>query len=252
VLVVGVDPAPTKGFAVFDGHDRNVAIEDIPTFVSSILVAGDTLMTWDAPLTGPPSAAIRGESATGSAFSQRPIESFFGRSETGFKTPAGISVRGYSGCPHWAVSRYTLGLPRVGPYDDLPDDLPFRLISGDGERPSRGCHVVEVHPAVAIWLWCRESRGVDAVWLYKKEPDLLREAWDLLNGIEPVQRVLGGALGRPPSSDDELDARVAYALGRLWLDDPDSVTLLGGVDCGAFLIPRVPGIVEAFRSFVKS
>ena len=53
-----------------------------------------------------------------------------------------------------------------------------------------------------------------------------------------------------PRSDDQLDARVAYALGRLWLDDPVTVLLLGDEDSGSFLVPFAPGIEVAFRSFV--
>jgi predicted nucleotidyltransferase len=48
-----------------------------------------------------------------------------------------------------------------------------------------------------------------------------------------------------------MDARVAFVLGRLWLDAPDSVRLLGGVDEGTFLVPDVEGLEEAFGEFIS-
>jgi hypothetical protein len=249
VNVVGIDPAPAKGLSVFNGTDCHIRPEDAVTFIADIRTADDVLVTWDAPLSGPPTAVVAGAAARGSAFFQRPIESFFSKAATGFKTPAGVSVLGYAGCPHWALSRALVGLPRVGPYDADADALPFRLASDDVTRPRRGRHIVEVHPAVAIWLWCREERGADASWLYKRDPGVLGEVWESLMRVGPVGSVLSGVRRVPPSSDDELDARVAFALGRLWLDDPDSVVLLGDADAGAFLVPRVAGIVEAFGAF---
>lgn len=38
-------------------------------------------------------------------------------------------------------------------------------------------------------------------------------------------------------SDDELDARVAWLLGRLWLDGNASVEMVGSQSEGGFLLP---------------
>lgn len=248
--VCGIDPAPTKGLSVFDGKHGQIALEDSGSFLSEIGATGDVLVTWDAPLSGPPSSVVNGAAARGAAFSQRPIESFFSRAITGFKTPRGISVLGYSGCPHWALSRSLVGLPRVGSFDADAGSLPFRLASNDDQRPTKGCHIAEVHPAVAIWLWCRDDREADASWLYKKDSGVLWNLWKMILQVPSVGRVLSSIRAMPPSSDDQLVARVAYALGRLWLDEPNRVVLLGDLDSGAFLLPRVPGIVEAFHTLV--
>lgn len=248
--VSGIDPAPTKGLSVFDGADREVRLEESAAFVGRLAGEVDCLVCWDAPLTGPPSTVVAGAAAEGAAFSQRPIESFFSRASTGFKTPKGISVQGYSGCPHWALTRCLLGLPRVGKFDAPAESLPFLPLTREEQRPVGGRYVVEVHPAVALWLWCREGRGATASWRYKKDRTVLLELWEGLLRVPAVAGVLAEVQATVPTSDDQLDARVAYALGRLWLDDPVSVVLLGDANSGTFLVPSVNGIEMALRLFV--
>lgn len=247
--VVGIDPAPTKGLDTFDGGDRHVALHGSRAFIRSLCSDRDVLVCWDSPLTGPPDSTVAGGEGWGSAFSQRSIESFFSKGGTGFKTPLGISVRGYSGCPHWALSRALLGLPRVGPYDANDNKLPLRLLHTN-TPPTTGLHVVEVHPAVAIWLWCRERRDPSASWEYKKSASVSDELWRLLMAVPDIADVLSTVSDQVPPSDDILDARVAFALGRLWLDHPGSVALLGGADHGTFLLPEVSKMREAFAIFV--
>ena len=113
--VVAIDPAPAKestmysadaGFQLVPSWEMRRILDDLNPPV---------LLCWDAPLTGPRSVEEAGSGDRD--FSQRRLESFFRRKETGFKTPRGISVREYSGCPHWTISRSVLGLPRVGPWD---------------------------------------------------------------------------------------------------------------------------------------
>lgn len=254
--VVGIDPAPTKGLDTFDGTDRHVALSEARSFVDSLRQGVDVLVCWDSSLTGPPTATIGGQGGSGSDFSQRPIESFFSQARTGYKTPTGISVRGYSGCPHWALSRALLGLPKVGPYDMVGDALPFDLLYADGP-PTAGLHIVEVHPAVAIWLWCRDRRDSIENWEYKKRdpkrkgPSLvLEEVWQLLVELPQVAAALPEAARTLPQDDDILDARMAYVLGRLWLSGSGEVTLLGSADHGTFLLPRIRNITDDFAAFV--
>ncbi len=54
-----------------------------------------------------------------------------------------------------------------------------------------------------------------------------------------------------PISDDELDARIAWALGRLWIEDEGSVNLLGNLEYGTFLLPKIMGLEEAFLRFAQ-
>ena len=179
-------------------------------------------------------------------FSQRAIESFFSRESTGFKTPPGISARPYSGCPHWAISRSVLGLPRVGPWDADEADLPFRLLTGGPPPVGDGAYVVEVHPAVAAWLWCREHRGTGCSWKYKHEAEVQREMWEII-------RPLGDQLGEiTPSNDDQFDALVAFILGTRWLSGDGSVELVGSQSAGAMLLPAVPGLSQALGEFVAA
>jgi len=242
--VIGIDPAPVKGLHVFDGHDRHIPLPESRSFIDELKTNWDVLVCWDAPLTGPPFSIIGGGEARGSAFSQRPIESFFSRQRTGFKTPKGISVRGYSGCPHWALSRSLIGLPKTGPYDK--DTLPFQLLSHESQRPLRGRHIVEVHPALALWLWCREGRGDRQSWDYKRDVSVRGQLWNQLLQIPAVSEVLSSTCPVAPATDDEFDARVAFALGYLWLHDPSSVVLLGSLDTGTFLLPRLEGLEKGF------
>lgn len=63
-------------------------------------------------------------------------------------------------------------MPRVGRFDALDESLPFALLAGQ-QRPGHGRCVVEVHPAVALWLWCREARDAAASWLYKRDRSVI-------------------------------------------------------------------------------
>ena len=257
--VYGIDPAPRKSMSVFDGAHREIALEESADFLDRLAGGDDCLVCWDAPLTGPPSAVVESaRAASGGAFSQRPIESFFDRTKTGYKTPAGISVQGYSGCSHWAITRALLGLPRVGRFDDEAAVLPFSPLLSDAQRPSRGRCVVEVHPAVAMWLWCRENWSPPTTpWFYKKRqvgaadrPAVLAWFWSALLEVAAFRTVSDSPeWAADPTSDDELDSRVAYALGRLWLDGSSEVFFLGDADTGGFLLPRDPSMEEAFKSF---
>ena len=125
------------------------------------------LVCWDAPLTRPSMEGLLLESEPKHKdFTQRPIDAFFGRKEWNFKAPNGISMLPYSGCSHWTISRSLLGLPRVSPYDQ-DKDLPFQLCHGDS-MPGPGVHIAEFHPALALWLWCKNDQRVEK-WEYKKE-----------------------------------------------------------------------------------
>lgn len=248
--VIGVDPAPVKGLDVFDGTHHRFPLHEGRSFIDLIREQENVLVCWDAPLTGPPIAVVAGGEARGSDFSQRPIESFFSRSASGFKAPAGISVRGYSGCPHWALSRNLLGLPQIGPFDSSGSSLPLALIADDNP-PTKGQHVVEVHPAVALWLWTRDNRGGESGlnWKYKKSPAVMRDIWETFSGIPCVSKTL--ATSTLPETDDELDSIAAYVLGRLWLEEPGSIILLGDSSRGSFLLPRVDGLEDAWIDYVE-
>ena len=76
------------------------------------------------------------------------------------------------------------------------------------------------------------------------------DLWRGLLDVPAAAAVLSCVKVSMPATDDELDARVTYGLGRLWLEDADAVLLLGDADSGSFLVPRVRGLEQAFKTFV--
>jgi hypothetical protein len=178
---------------------------------------------------------------------------FFGRKEWNFKAPKGISVLPYSGCSHWTISRSLLGLPRVGPYDQAKD-LPFQLCHGDS-MPGQGVHIVEVHPALALWLWCKNDQRIEN-WEYKKDKKLCSELLSYLSDqIHDDAAIQAFALaqvqidGTGGGFDDIFDSCIAYVLGDLWIRNSGDVILLGDLDTGAMLLPNVDGLKEQWKSF---
>ena len=253
VSVISIDPAPSKTSTVCDGRNFcELEATQLRTMLDG--VGSDTLICWDAPLTGPSDPCCAGEPRD---FSQRCIESFFSRQE--FRTPTGISVLPYSGCPHWAITRSMLGLPLAGPYDAPHDDLPFHLLPGEDPKEESRPSVVEIHPAVAAWLWCRGKRGFPEgtkkrpdPWRYKKDAYLRKKMWDAIR-----DETRGVDCRDPKGDDDDFDAAVGYLLGVLYLRDrhkPESdrsVVLLGDRETGSFLVPNVDGLRKSWDEFVE-
>lgn len=259
VSVISIDPAPSKTSTVCRGtafEDGEHLCEMTPEKLRDLLngLGPETLVCWDAPLTGPQDPDQPG--AKKKDFSQRCIDSFFARDATGFKSPPGISVLPYSGCPHWAITRSLLGLPRTGPYDAGYDDLPFHLLPGEDGQEDPRPSVAEIHPAVAAWLWCRGREGFPKdteLWPYKRDRELRERMWRVIRQKTRVATCpdpLGG-------DDDEFDAAVGYRLGVLYAEDrlkPPSrrrVILLGDRGTGSFLVPKVEGLLERWHEFVK-
>ncbi|MBN2801155.1 MAG: DUF429 domain-containing protein [Deltaproteobacteria bacterium] len=260
--VLGIDPASSKLSTVFDG----TSFHEVPpgSLRDVVCASPDTLICWDAPLTGPPDEV---ESIYEGDLCTRVVEKYLGggvvrwsqrpagawrpqRGSAPPKAPAGISVLGFAGLTHWTISRRTLGLPRVGPFDAALTELPARLITEGGAQPpapdERRPSVVEVHPAVALWLW-RAPNG-RTTWLYKRDGDVLRDVWGELKAVlyplaeqhPQLKAGMEAASDTPGVSDDHLDAFIAWALGLLWTRqaaDQPAVVLLGDARTGAMLVP---------------
>ncbi len=253
VRVLAVDPAPGKGSTVFDGTAFSMKTgSELRTYLNE---PGNrtrgTLVCWDAPLTGPTNPASAG--ACPVDFTQRLIEQFFSRAETGFKTPRGISVMPYSGCSHWTISRSLLGLPRTGPFDYDYHQLPFHLLPPGPDSECRGrASIIEIHPGVAAWLWCKDAK--DGRWEYKKDVGILREMWSIL-----LARTRFRWTDRPtPENHDEFDAAVGYLLGSLYVGDRSGVpevehevTILGDRSTGSFLLPAVPDLAQRWDAWLR-
>ncbi|MCY4041839.1 MAG: DUF429 domain-containing protein [Gammaproteobacteria bacterium] len=253
--VIAVDPAPAKKSTIFDGQRyHQKSCPDLRAYIEELARRSpDTLLCWDAPLTGPADPTNAGSSRYD--YTQRRIEQFFSRKSHGFKAPPGISVRGYSGLPHWTITRSILGLPRTGPYDQDFKTLPFRLLPDQADsssdlRPT----VVEIHPAIAAWLWCKNHRNVEMPWTYKKDSAIREELWKIIREIPQVPRVARYS----PKDDDEFDAAVGYILGYLYLRDRQKpirerrVIQLGDRSTGAFLVPSSSLLIERWNAFANS
>ena len=249
--VISVDPAPAKPAVVCDGGFHRVSAVELPEYCRTLAEREDVLLLWDAPLVGPPS----NDPPPRSAYSQRTAERFFSRAATGFKTPKGISVLPYSGCPHWAITRASLGLPVCGRFGVPMEELPFRLATDAAEFAAGGRRVVESHPAVAAWLWLRKIGEPDRAWAYKGAKAGvgiaemwagLRTAWSatlspgVLRTIDPLPE---------PADDDELDAAVGWVLGTALAAGDPAVDILGDAATGGFAVPCDDDLRTRFAAF---
>jgi len=251
--VLAVDPAPGKPSTVFDGKAfRQFNGQRLRTFLDKPQNrTRETLVCWDAPLTGPPDPDSAGTRR--GDFTKRLIERFFSRVETGFKVPKGISVRSYCECPHWTISRSLVGLPRTGPHDHHHRHLPFHLIPGPSSERAGRASIIEMHPAVAAWLWCRGD-GYEGPWEYRNDTNILKNMWSIIRG-----RTQFPWKARPtPQNDDEFDAAVGYILGSLYVggragtrSKAQEVTILGNRSTGSFLLPAVRGLECSWNVWIN-
>jgi predicted RNase H-like nuclease len=266
-LCVGIDPAPSgkakRGNAVviLDAEkkldfEESMSHSDLRDELKKWKKKESVLLAWDAPLTGPadPDSLQAGarNSELQTDFTTREIERVFSKDD--WALPNGISVQGYAGCQHWALTRNLLGLPRVGTYDKKPEDLPFNLLV---KKPAhwRGQNVVEVHPALAMWLWLRDenpqldfryktSKGRTACQRISIRTNLLEKLLDIWAGMGVPPNMLPSNSDRHKfeNSPDLLDALVAAILAYLWVTPLDGVELLGDQRKGTFLLPTKTGL----------
>ena len=254
---VGIDPGPAKGLHCYDSYGRHhVDLNCSRSYLGDLAKEDSILICWDAPLTGPSAVALRSDTLKGSDLTQRPIEKFFSQSKWHFKAPKGISILPYSGCSHWTISRSLLGLPRMGPFD-ISDGLPFQLCQ-ESVFQGKGAWVVEVHPAVAMWLWTKDEICLTS-WEYKKDIriadsilecllKILRDS-NLHDALESVKEFCRPADTAPKGFDDILDACIAYILGELWIIGDPRVMLLGDERTGSMLVPRSSNLIKQWDAF---
>ena len=110
--------------------------------------------------------------------------------------------------------------------------------------------VVEIHPAVAAWLWCKDKFPRKEDWGYKggtkaeqKVRNKLRQQmWEHIRSETDCHLPC-------PENDDRFDALVGYVLGTKWLRGDEDVVLLGDRETGAMLLPRVEDLEKEWDSF---
>lgn len=224
--VIGIDPAPSKKTVIYDGEQfiEISAIELKKEYLDKVKT--DTLICWDAPLTGGQPTNFNQKIEKYNPFYQRKIEQLINATIQ----VKGISTMGYAGCPHWAITQHCLGLPQIYQPEVPQSNLPFQLITEqlmiEQKKSLKGKYVVEVHPALALWLWLKDSKVED--WNYKRSKEtfmkLLKKTAMTIDNIK---------------NDDYLDAYVAWKLGDLWLNEKEKVILVGNQNTGAMLLPNV-------------
>ena len=297
IKVIGIDPAPSKKSTVFDGDGLiekkfsactciGTKIEETnfysckPKELINLInyIKGcdeKILICWDAPLTGPDFNNIKEFKNSKKVkfyegnFSDRKIEKWLrdliheikenGNPKRQKKDSAkGVSVSHYSGCTHWTISQYIFGLPRIGKNNS--EKLPFELVKCDECKNHINHHIVEVHPAVAMYFWlgCLSKYKNFKKGDLKEETstDRIKKIWDCsdnkkcsdndngnYNNIKEVYcKIFPNCENQPcPENDDQLDALVAYMLGKAWLKKDSKETLkvklFGDENTGAMLLP---------------
>ena len=253
--VIGIDPAPSKHTAAYDGNKfYEIELSELRGWIQEKACGDNTLLCWDAPLT----ASIHGEQVD---FYARPIERTINTIDKNIKDakhkrpPSGVSTLGYAGCPHWVITQYCLDLPSV--YDSNCKGA-FELITDNNFSKNKNC-VIEVHPALALWCWLNEDNKYTGDWHYKggtkkAERNLrLDNLRNLVDALHDVTRKFGEDFQmnsetieqiKNDTGGDHLDAYIAWILGELWAKEVKNnkgesvVVLVGNRDTGAILLPN--------------
>lgn len=238
IKVIGIDPAPSKKNTIFNGEKFNECdYKGLQSILNELKkkTQEKILICWDAPL----SFSLDIITDKMSPFFKRKIEYFFSQ-EKGYKTPPGISVLGYAGCPHWAIAQYLIGYPKISA-SECSFKSHFKLVF---DKNDISHSVTEVHPAVAIWLWLKNDLKLNN-WNYKKKKNesirkKLIEALKIKNIIPQNLEI---------KSDDELDAFIAWKLGVEWVNNSEKVEILGNNETGSFLLPKKAEVFDKFKNF---
>lgn len=228
--VLGIDPAPRKHAAVWDEEGLSrIPPARLRNFLQAQLAGPrGVIAVWDSPL-----SFDLEEGFSDRVFDRAARAWVAAKVREGLIEPGAVSVRPFSGCPHWALSCQVLGLP----FGEGIEGLSLCGSEVPAPEPGRGV-VVEVHPAVAL----------AALWI-DRQPD---EPFPRYKGSKAGARasaVIAAQLGFPEEAgrdDDALDAFVAYRLGTQMLTGEAAVA--GGPPGGGYLLPRKGCAAEIGRS----
>ncbi len=244
IKVIGIDPAPSKESTVFDGNNffpfSYIKLKGCLKKIKKENTENKMLICWDAPL----SFSID----CSSPFTKRDIEKFFSQKE-GEETPKGISVMGYSTCPHWIITQNLLGYPQT---NECNFNHPYQLVFNQKDIT---LSITEVHPAVAIWLWCREENHGLTNWNYKGKKEENEKIIDCLIEILKSKSIIDDEViklikEKPrKKQDDYLDAYIAWKLGQEWVTSNQNVMILGDSNTGSFLLPYSEKLFVKFNNY---
>lgn len=258
--VIGIDPAPAKKSVIYNDVDgfTEVEADKLKEYLDHTIkiLEEDVLICWDAPLTGMASEnTIRNfqqylEALAKSKKKKKPkwspleariIEKYIVLQDP-TTIPKGISTLPYTGCSHWAITQHCFGLPLINDEFKPPETLKtFKLITSQNEREklsSNKKNIVEVHPALALWLWLKDDKVVDYKGGKEKKKKNSEEKKKIVQELTiKLNSCLGIKTEVNIEKDDYLDAYVAWLLGTLWLKE--EVILAGNKNTGAMLLPKV-------------
>jgi len=142
-------------------------------------------------------------------------------------------------------------------------DLPYELVVEDKPKLTKGgSYIAEVHPAFAIWLWCRKRMRTRKNWNYKKNVSLVKPLWRTIARVllneGCIEEILSRFVEEEPGNDDELDARVSWLLGTVWVrraanrDGMPLARMLGNQHTGCMLLPNVSGLETVYQLTSKN
>lgn len=186
-------------------------------------------MVWDSPL-----SFDAGEGYSDRAFDRAARAWVAEQVRKGLVETGALSVRPFSGCPHWALSCAVLGLP----FGDGIEGLSLSSSPADEPAPGKGV-VIEVHPAVALaalWLDRRIAAPFPRYKGPKAEPGMPAEIARRLEFPSQAGK-----------DDDALDACTAFRLGEQLRDG--GARVLGGLTGGGYLMPVGPSADEIQRVY---
>ncbi len=153
--VIGIDPAPTKQTAVYDGERFTFwDVLDVPARVADLARSHlDLLVAWDAPLgLDPGPSRFYGRRVDRAA--KRLNDRWVADRRVERKV---IGVADAASCPHNLLTQAALGLPVGGPH------APWQLVETAQPLPAAGRWLVEVHPAVALGAWWGRAHAARAL-----------------------------------------------------------------------------------------
>ncbi len=238
--VIGIDPAPAKKTVIYNDVDGFTEIEadKLKEHLDDKIkkLKEDVLICWDAPLTGGFQTNSK-QKKKYNPFYQRKIEQLIN------EKVKEVSTLPYAGCSHWAITQHCFGLPLINDEFKPIEPTSFKLITNQDERekPFEGKYIVEVHPALALWLWLKgdvedlnykggtgkkRRTSAEKKEIIKKIIIKLNEKWSIV-------------VPKNVEKDDHLDAYIAWKLGDLWQNENEKVILVGNENTGAMLLPNV-------------
>lgn len=158
IIVIGVDPAPSKGLCVYCHYPEDFSGNKLKTYYAATesglnnfatevnaLEGYPVLICWDAPLTMPTGGDNLG-------YYTRKIESIWIAARAANPEGSWASVQPVAGCSHWAISQKLLGFPRLANAPVRGALLSPQLITNHviNLTLKAGLYLVEVHPALAL------------------------------------------------------------------------------------------------------